>query len=146
MKVILKKDVARLGRRSEIKEVPDGHALNFLIPKGYAIIATPESLKRINEEVKKHGEQKESSLKSFEEAVKKLSEGTIVYKADANEKGNLFKGINSEDIAKHLQSQHIGITEEHIVLTHPIKSLGVHEVALVHSTAKGICRLEVVKK
>ncbi len=146
MKVILTKDVARLGRRSEVKEVPDGHAINFLIPRKMAIIATPESMKRLNEEVKKHGEQKDNNLKSFEEAVTKLKDQNIICTVEANEKGHLFKGINVDDIAKLLAQHHFAITKNHIMLEHPIKDVGIHEVALVHGESKGICRLEVVKK
>lgn len=146
MKVILIKDVARMGRKGTVHEVPDGHALNFLIPRKFAIIATPESMKRINEEHKKHGEQKENAQKSFEDAVARLATQNLVYSVEANEKGHLFKGINSDDIAKLLVENNFAITKNHIMLEHPIKNIGIHEVQLVHGTSKGICRLEVIKK
>lgn len=146
MKVILVKDVARLGRKSEIKDVPDGHALNFLIPRKLAIIATPESLKRVMEQVSKIGEQKLNREQEFEGALQKLSETTVMYTADANEQGHLFKGINKDDIAARMEVLGIAITKNHINLEHPIKSLGVHEVPLVYNGKKGVCRLEVVKK
>ena len=97
MKVILIKDVARLGRKSEIKEVPSGHAINFLIPRKMAIPATTENLKRITEVTKKHVAKSLNDLESFKEALKGLSDRTVVYTTEANEKGSLFKGIRSEE-------------------------------------------------
>lgn len=146
MKVILVKDVARLGRKSEIKDVPDGHALNFLIPRKLAIIATPESLKRVMEQVSKIGEQKLHGEQEFEGALKKLEAAPVVYTTEANEQGHLFKGINKDDIAALLEGLGVAIKKNHINLEHPIKSLGIHEVPLSHNGVKGVCRLEVVKK
>lgn len=146
MKVILIKDVARLGRKSEIKDVPSGHAINFLIPRKLAIIATEDSLKRVNEEHKKQAEQKEHNKESFEQAVSILKEKVIVYSASANEQGHLFKGIHVDDIASRLAEDQIAITKQHIILEHPIKELGLHEVELSFGGVKGVCHLEVVKK
>ncbi len=146
MKVILIKDVARLGRKSEIKEVPSGHAVNFLIPRKLAIPATPENLKRVTEVVKKYVEQKQSDLESFKEALNGLRDRTIIYTTDANEKGSLFKGINADDIAAALSKEGFIIHKNHIVLDHPIKEIGIHEIILKNSGVSGVCRLEVVKK
>ncbi len=146
MKVILVKDVARMGRKGTILEVPDGHALNFLIPRKFAIIATPEGMKRINEEHKKHDEHKETAEKSFEDALSRLATQNVVCRVEANEKGHLFKGINADDIAKLLAENNFAISKNHIMLKHPIKDVGIHEIELVHGAKKGMCRLEVVSK
>ena len=146
MKVILIKDVARLGRKSEIKEVPSGHAVNFLIPRKMAIPATPENLKRITEVTKKNVEQKQNDLESFKEALKGLSTRTVTYATDANEKGSLFKGINVDDISGALEKEGFTIHKNHIMLDHPIKEIGIHEVVLRNGGVSGVCRLEVVKK
>lgn len=146
MKVILIKDVARLGRNREVKDVPDGHALNFLIPRKLAIIATPLSIKQLSEENKKKDEHKELASKSFEESLSGLNDKTVVFKAEANEKGSLFKGIKAEDIAKHLTNTNFLVTKDNIKLEHPIKELGIHEIEVVHGKVKGTLKLEVVKK
>jgi len=146
MKVILIKDVARLGRKSEVKEVPSGHALNFLIPRKLAIIATPESMKRLNEEVRQHGAQKEGELEAFKATCATLREKVIEYGTSANDKGSLFKGINVDDIVKHLKTLGIMLEKQYVVLEHPIKEVGMHEIPLRHGGVEGICRLEVVKK
>ena len=146
MRVILIKDVARLGRRSEVKEVPSGHALNFLIPRKLAIVATSTNMKRLEEEVKKRDTQAESSQKSFEEALLKLGNMNVVLQARANEKGHLFKGVGAHDIAEHLIANGFAITVDDIALPQPIKSIGVHEVNLMRGEIKGTCTLEVIKK
>lgn len=146
MKVILIKDVARLGRKSEIKEVPDGHAINFLIPRKLAIIATPEGTKRVLESAHKHEAYVQNNLKTFEEALRKMESGVPVYTTDANAQGHLFKGVSAENIATHLHQAGYPITKANVELAHPIKELGTHEIRLVHGTVHGVCRLEIVKK
>ena len=145
MKVILIKDVARLGRKSEVKDVPDGHALNFLIPKKFAVIATPEQLRRVTEEAKKHGEQHEHAIKEFTQICESLK--VVQYSVEANEQGHLFKGVNAEDIAKHLKaSEGIALEASTVHLAHPIKDLGTHAVPLSYKDVQGVCTLEIVKK
>jgi large subunit ribosomal protein L9 len=146
MKVILTKDVARLGRKSEIKEVPDGHALNLLIPRNLAIAATSENVRKLKEENRLKDIQKEEALKAFKRACESLSKGAIRLSADANNKGHLFKGINAEDISKRLESEGIHVPPSQIGLTQPLKDIGVHQVSLSFGEAKGVCQLEIVKK
>ena len=146
MKVILIKDVARLGRKSEVKEVPSGHARNFLIPRKLAIPATPENLKRHTEEVKKQGIRKQNDSESFGEALSALREKVVVCKVEANEKGVLFKGIHTDDILTCLHAEGFAITKNQVILPHPIKELGMHVVALQHGGIQGTFQLAVVKK
>jgi len=143
MKVILIKDVARLGRRGEVKEVPDGHAHNFLIPRKMAIIATPEGMKRLNEEVKKHGEQKEHALEAFRGALKRLETETVVYATEANAKGSLFKGVSASDIADALQKMNITVSKENVLQKQPIKEIGMYDIVLSYGGVEGICKLEI---
>lgn len=146
MKVILIKDVARLGRRGEVKEVPNGHALNFLIPRKLAIIATEEGMKRLNEEIKKHGEKREHAQQSFTEALARLEKENIPYPIEANDKGVLFKGISAQDIAEQFEKMGIPISRENIMLKQPIKEVGIHDIVLTHGKIEGVCKLEVIKK
>jgi large subunit ribosomal protein L9 len=147
MKVILIKDVARLGRKSEVKDVPSGHALNFLIPRKFAIIATPEQLRRLGEEQRQHDVQKEHTLDVFKHACATLAQKHIVYPVEANEKGHLFKGINADDVASYLEkTEHIMLGKQSILLAHPIKEIGIHEIPLSFGGSNGVCTLEVIKK
>ena len=129
MKVILLKDVKKIGKRYEIKDVSDGYAQNLLIPQGLAISATPEAVKRIdviksrlNAENKVQEELLTKNLKSSE-AI------TITIIGKANEKGHLFAGLHNEAIAAELASQaHIQVDPLFIQLEHPIKEVGEYSV------------------
>ncbi len=92
MKIILIKDTKKLGRKFEIKEVADGFAINSLIPRGFAIPATPGNLKTLEERKKKDGMMSEEFKKTFEYAMEKLPDGKLHIKSKVNEKGHLFAG------------------------------------------------------
>lgn len=129
MKVILLKDVAKLGRRYDVKDVNSGHALNLLIPQGLAIGATSEALKRYEAiRVKAEGERKihedlaAKNLSDLDGKVLRLS-------GKANDKGHLFAGIHREEIAAALKKQmRLDLAPESIKLEHPLKEVGEHTV------------------
>ncbi len=129
MKIILLKDVAKLGKRYETKSVSDGHALNLLIPQGLAIIATTDAVKRIGVikskmegESKVHEELLAQNIKSIEKVILEIS-------GKANDKGHLFAGLHQEDIARELSIQSkIQVDPSFIQLAHPIKEVGEHTV------------------
>ncbi len=129
MKIILLKDVSKIGRRYETKNVSDGHALNLLIPQGLAIAATPDAVKRMEKErVKVEGERRiheDLLLKN----LKDLDGKTISIFGKANEKGHLFAGLHKEEIAAELTKQtQLQIDPSMIVLEHPIKEVGEHDI------------------
>lgn len=131
MKIILIKDVPKLGKRYEIKNTSDGHALNLLIPQGLAIAATPDAIKRI-ETLKK---KTEGELKVQEELLvknlKSIEAVTLTITGKANDKGHLFAGLHATDIAKELAAQaHITVDPSFIQLSHPLKEVGEHTIEL----------------
>ncbi|MFA6601765.1 MAG: 50S ribosomal protein L9 [Candidatus Paceibacterota bacterium] len=148
MKIILLKDVAKLGRKYDLKDVASGHALNLLIPQGLAIAATPEAKKRI--EVLKaslEGERKvQADLLNMN--LKSLEDVMITVSGKANEKGHLFAGLHAEAIATELFKQtQIQVEPSMIVLDQPIKEVGEHlvEVKLNDKSAKFKLVIEAVK-
>lgn len=139
MKIILLKDVSKLGRKYDVKTVSDGHALNLLIPQGLAISATPDALKRIeSEKSKMEGEQRvqeELLIKNIEG----LKDATITILAKANEKGHLFAGLHKEALAAEIEKQtRLQLDPSFIQLEHPLKTTGEHviEVKAANKTAK----------
>lgn len=146
MKVILVRDVAKLGRKGQVCEVPAGHATNFLIPRKLALPATPEHMKRHSAETARHALNETHSEESFRALCDALAKTTIIYTAAANEQGHLFKGIHAADIARRIAEEGFAIAESAIVLPHPIKELGTHRIALEQGSLRGECTLEVVKK
>lgn len=129
MKIILLKDVSKVGKRYDIKEISDGYALNLLIPKGLAIPATPDALKRV--ELEKSREEGEMKVR-HELLLKNLSELeglTITITEKTNEKGHLFAGVHKPEIISAIEKQtRLQIDAEHIELEKPIKEIGIHEI------------------
>lgn len=129
MKIILLKDIAKVGKKYETKDISDGYAVNLLIPRGFAIPATADAIKRIGmEKMKVEGERKvheELLLKNLSE----LDGVTITIKGKANEKGHLFAGLHKEAIADEVLKQtRLQIDPLSIQLEHPVKEIGTHTI------------------
>jgi len=131
MKIILLKDVAKIGRKYEVKNVADGYALNMLIPRGLAIVATEHAIKKV-ETLKQNDTtdkkiQAELLLKNLE-VIKSL---TLSLKEKANDKGHLFAGVTREMLAAEIaKATRLSIDPESIVLDKPIKEVGEFKVAI----------------
>ena len=129
MKIILLKDVAKLGRKYDTKTVSDGHAINLLIPQGLAIAATRDAVRRIDSlKAATEGERKvqeELMVKNIEG----LKTATITIAGKANDKGHLFAGLHKEVIAAEIEKQtRLQVSPEFIQLEHPLKEVGEHVV------------------
>ena len=126
MKVIFNEDVRGQGKRGEMKEVSDGYARNYLLPRKLASEATPDMLNafKLKEKAKKAQMAREKA--QAEENAKRL-EGKI--SARAGQGGRLFGAITSQEISDALREQHgIEIEKNKIVQSEPIKSFGNFEV------------------
>ncbi len=129
VKVILKQDIRALGKRGEIKEVADGHARNYLLPKGLAIEATTGNLKILADQ-KEMTAQKE--LREAEEARQlagRLNGLEISFKVKAGEGGRLFGSITGKDLADLIyQTTKIELDKRKLEIGDSIKNLGKHQV------------------
>lgn len=130
MKVILLRDVAKIGRRYEVVSVPDGFALNKLIPKGDAQAATPDNLKRVVNMRQKSQADKASALDSLKKIASDINLEPLVIPVQANAQGHLFKGVHAEDILAAAGKRGISIPKEYLVVDSHLKSLGAHEATL----------------
>ena len=131
MKVILLKDIPKLGRKYDIKDVSDGHALNLLIPRGLVTPATASAVRKIEEQKEKDGSEKKIQEELLVGSLKTLKETTITIKGKANDKGHLFAGISKENLlAEILKQAHLNLDPESVVLDKPIKELGEHKVTI----------------
>ncbi len=131
MKVVFLKDVPRVGRKNEIKEVNDGYALNFLLPRKLAEKATDKTIaeleKRQKEIVVEREIQEELLIKNLEEIKGK----TITILGKANEKGSLFSAIHKKEILEELKKEHRAeINEDFITLDKPIKEIGEFDIPI----------------
>lgn len=131
MKVILLKDVSKLGKRFDIKDVSSGHALNLLIPQGLVVTATPDAIKRIEVTRKQVEGEKAIHEELLVKNIQGLDGVTITIAGKANEKGHLFAGLHREEVAKEIEKQtQLQIEPSFIQLEHPLKELGEHEVVV----------------
>lgn len=129
MKVILLKDVSKLGHKYDVKEVKSGYALNLLIPRGDAMPATPDALKRVSvEKAKIEGERKVQE-ELLAKNLQALEGVTVKLAGKVNDKGHLFAGLHREAISAELKKQaHLDIPPSFIELEHPIKEAGDHMI------------------
>ena len=131
MKVILLKDVANVGKKYDIKDISSGHAQNFLIPKGLAIIATPQAIKKAQVEIAKMEGERRVMEDLIAKNIKDLNDTTIRISGKANEKGHLFAGIHKEELVAEIKKQtELDLAPEFIELEHPIKQLGEYTVSV----------------
>jgi len=144
MKVILLQDIARVGVKNEVKDVPSGHALNFLIPRKMAEPATKSSLKRLKETASKVAVAAEGDEKVFEESLAKLAGEKMTMELSANEQGHLFQGVKAEDISKHLKENGTDMGADKINLEGPIKEVGEHTIKVSMGDKKGEFVLEII--
>jgi len=131
MKVILLKDVKKIGKKYDIKNVADGHALNMLIPNGLAIPATSGNVNMI--ETKKKGDMLETAKTEAElqKALNEIKGISIEMKGKVNDKGHLFAGIHKEEIIEAVKKQKgVNLTPAYLLLEKPIKEVGEHAIAV----------------
>lgn len=132
MKIILRKDVEKLGEAGSLATVKDGYARNYLIPQGFAIAATLGELKvwEHNQAVKgRKIERQERELQSFAD---KIAGVTLSFEARSGEQGRLFGSVTAADIAEKL-SKEVGeeIDRRKVVLAEPIRTTGEHSVTVI---------------
>ena len=130
MKVILQKDIPNLGEAGDIKEVADGYARNYLIPKKLVIIANESSQKAIAHQERLVKLKKEKRKKYTEKISEALSNVEIRIGAHVGEEDKLFGSVTAIDIAKKLKELGYEIDKRKIHLDEPIKKLGEYEIPL----------------
>jgi large subunit ribosomal protein L9 len=146
MKVVLLRDVARIGKRHEVKEVPDGHALNMLIPKKLALSATSENLKKVAALRTKQASDAALTVTHFEDALRILNEKPLEIRVEANAQGHLFKGVKIDDIVNAAKVQGVHLAQDQIDLKHPIKEIGEHQLHLKSGERSGACIVAIIAK
>ncbi len=128
MKVIFLADVKGKGKKGEVKEVAEGYARNFLLPKGFAVEANTGNVKQL--ELHKEGEKKklQKELEEAQTLAKAIDQTTVVIKTKAGEGGRLYGAVTSKQIADELKKQKITIDKRKIDLDDAIRTLGTTKV------------------
>jgi large subunit ribosomal protein L9 len=147
MKVIFLKDVKGQGKKGEVKNVSEGYAQNFLIPRGLVSLATDGNMKTLDNQTAAEERRKAQEKADAEALGKKLEETTVNLKAKAGEGGRLFGAITSKQVAEALQKTGVKIDKRKIELSEPIRTLGVTKVTVkLHPEVKATLSVQVTEE
>lgn len=129
MRVILRREVAGLGRPGDVKDVADGYAQNFLLPRGLAVEATAGEMKVLARARDAKRAKQDRAHADAEDLAKRVAETTLVFRLKSGEQGKTFGSVTSKDIADALQREHkVDFDKTKVHLPEPLKTLGVHKV------------------
>lgn len=147
MKVILKKQVEGLGESGDVIEVKPGYGRNFLIPKGFALLASSSNIKAVDYEKKMGALKKDKEKRSAEVVAKKLEGLSITIPVSVGEEDKLFGSVTAQNIADELEKNGITVDRRKIALDEPIKVLGIYDVIVkLHGEVEGKIKVWVVKE
>jgi len=131
MEVLLLEDVPGVGQRNDIIVVKDGYALNHLLPRRRALVATPTVRKRYAEQIKNRAEEKMKESELARSAAAILKDKTLTFTKKATKAGKLYAGVSEKEISEALHEQlQIEVPEAHVTIAEHIKSTGVHEATV----------------
>ena len=147
MKIILKENVERLGFKDEIIKVKPGYARNYLIPKGFGILATDSAVKILNENLKQRSKKESEEIDNANKLSDLLSKAKINIKAKVAEGGvKLFGSIKKSDIAESLSKEGLSVDAKFIKIG-SIKELGTYEAEIrLHREVSVVISFNVVKE
>ena len=130
MKVILTKDVAKLGKSGEMKQVADGYATNFLIPNGVAVPAAGGAYRAWQHDIASREDKRVRERADAEVAATRIASTTLTMGVKVGEGGKLYGSITAQDIADALGRRGITVDRHKIDLEQPLKTLGTYKVAV----------------
>jgi large subunit ribosomal protein L9 len=128
MKVLLLKDVYKLGRAGDVKRVADGYGRNYLLPQGMAILATPGALKRVEHIRTEASATREVMNRELSGVADRLSKLTLAFPAKAGETGKLYGSITPAMIAEAIKGKTEAEVDRRQLDLQPIRTLGEHKV------------------
>jgi large subunit ribosomal protein L9 len=147
IKVVLQENVDNLGESGDVVRVRPGYARNYLIPRGLAAPATTASLARVDELKKLAKAKSEKELAAAEELGKRVSGASVKLARAVGEENKMYGSVTSRDIEEAYASQGIELDRKRILLSEPLKTLGLHEVRVrLHPQVTVMAKVEVVKE
>jgi large subunit ribosomal protein L9 len=132
MKIILKQDIPNLGFKNDIVTVKDGYGRNYLIPQGFAILATKSAVKMHEENMRQRAHKEEKIKNEAMQLAEKLQDATLTIGAKTSSTGKIFGSVNTIQIAEKLAEQGINVDRRNI----KIKEDNIKEVGFYNATVK----------
>ena len=147
MKVVLRQDVDKLGKRGDVLKVPDGYARNYLVPKRLALQATPGNLKRVELERHRLSVRLVRERGDAEELAKRLASVSCTIARKVGENDMLYGSVTNADVAAFFEKEGFSIDKRRILIEEPIKALGIYNVPVrLHSDVTAEVKVWVVKE
>lgn len=147
MKIILLKDVKKIGKEGGVVRIKDGYARNYLIPGGFALLATKDNIVRQKQIKKKHLQFQNTMLDADQKLKAHLESVSLTLIAEVKENDEIYGSINEARIMKALQSEGINLERKEIQMDNPIKKLGVYNLIIkLLSGIEANLKIWVVKK
>jgi large subunit ribosomal protein L9 len=129
--IILTENVPGLGAEADVVKVRRGYARNFLLPRGKAYEVTPASMRQLDNLKKKRAEREARELNDAEELTRRIGKLKVIFTLATGESGKAFGSVTANDIVTRLKNEAgVDIDRHKIVLEHPIKTTGEHEVTI----------------
>lgn len=145
MKVILKEDVKKVGKRGEIVEVSDGYGRNFLIARGLAVPESKKSLEILGEQKAQEAADEAERVKQAQETAAKMEKMMLNFTVKSGAEGRVFGSVSTKQITEALNKQGIKIDKRKILDTDPIQRLGVTNVRVeLHKNVIGTIRVKLI--
>ena len=146
MKVIFTRDLKKVAKRGDIKEVKDGYAENFLIKNGYALPLTEQNINKQKKENKEKELEEESLKKEATKLKQELEKTTLVFKVKTGEQDKVFGSISPKQIKEELTKKGFNIDKKQITLVTSLQSLGFHKVEInLYKDIKAELKIQLVK-
>jgi len=128
MKVILMTDVPALGHRGETRDVANGYARNFLLPRKLAVEATAANLKNVEHLKRQRAKEDHRALEAAQALAARIEGLTLSVTARASEDGRLYGSVSSQDVLEFLEKNQVTVEKRRIQLDDPIKAVGDYQV------------------
>lgn len=146
MEIILKKDVANLGHADDVVNVKPGYAINYLIPQGFAVMATASALKQHQETIRQRAHKEAARVAAAQELAAKISSVLVKVSAKVSESGKIYGSVTTAQLAEALVAAGIEVDKKDItVVSADVKELGVYEADVkCYKDVKGTFKFEIV--
>ena len=136
MKVVFLQDVPAVAQAGEVKDVADGHARNYLFPKGFAVLATPAEIKRTEARRQAEARRQEQYTQEEQALAQAFQDVSLVFPKRVGSKGNIYGSVSSTAISQELKRLGHTVEKTMIKLEEPLRKLGTHEIEI--ELAKGV--------
>lgn len=146
MQIILKKDVANLGHADDVVTVKTGYAMNYLIPQGFAIAATPSALKQHAETIRQRAHKEAKKVADAEALAASINAVLVKVAAKVSETGKIYGSVTTAQLSEALAGAGIEVDKKDItILSDDVKELGIYDAEVkCYKAVKGTFKFEVV--